>query len=259
MAGSRSTEKEARAARERLRVYRARQGVHEQRISRRRRDNVIAIVAALVVVALAVVAQVAFFANGPGAAPEATPSASAAPDSAVEVPSPDLAENRTWTGELTLNDVALGLELDGAAAPQAVAAFVQGTRDGYYEGKNCHRLTDGGFFVLQCGSIDGLGSSDPTFSFGPIENAPADDVYPAGTIAMARAGDDAASNGRQFFIVYEETTIPSDSAGGYTVLGQVTSGLEQLRQEITDAGVEAGASGDGPPAVPTTITALTLD
>ncbi|AWB90604.1 peptidylprolyl isomerase [Salinibacterium hongtaonis] len=267
VATSRGSEKEARAARERLRVYNARQTVHENTVSRRKRDNVIAVIAGAVVVAIAVAAQVAFFSFGPGASsPDAAPSPSPSSSAPVEgknvgdVPSPDLAEGRTWTGQLTLNDVALDIELDGAAAPQAVSAFIQGTEDGYFVGKTCHRLTNGGFFVLQCGSADGQGSTDTSFSFGPIENAPADDFYPAGTLAMARVGGDAFSNGRQFFIVYDDTTIPSDAAGGYTVLGKVTGGLDALRAAITDAGVVPGsAETDGSPVIPTTITGLTLN
>jgi peptidyl-prolyl cis-trans isomerase B (cyclophilin B) len=90
-----------------------------------------------------------------------------------------------------------------------------------------------------------------------VENAPADDLYPAGTIAMARAGSDAYSTGSQFFIVYADTTIPADEAGGYTVIGTVTSGLDQLVSEVTAAGVADGST-DGTPAVPTTITSFTL-
>ena len=125
-------------------------------------------------------------------------------------------------------DITLGIELDGAVAPQAAAGCVQDVADGYYAGKTCHRLaTSDGFAFLQCGSLDGTGASDPAFSYGPIENAPADNVYPAGTIAMARAGDDAYSNGHQFFIVTDTTTLPSDSAGGYTVVG---TGHERARR-----------------------------
>ncbi|TQL47955.1 peptidyl-prolyl cis-trans isomerase B (cyclophilin B) [Homoserinimonas aerilata] len=268
MAGSRNGEKDARASRERLRVYTARRTVHEKSVQRRKRDNLLAILAGLVIVALATVAQFTFFTVGPGA-PEPTPSAtaepSASPDPAAEgenvgdVPDPALAESRTWTGELELNSVPLAIELDGAAAPQAVAAFVQEVTDDYFVDKSCHRLTDGGFFVLQCGSLDGTGAGDPSFSFGPIENAPVDDVYAAGTIAMARAQGDAYSNGRQFFIVYDDTTIPSDAAGGYTVIGKVTSGLDQLKAEITDAGLTpVNSENDGTPVVPTTITRVTI-
>jgi peptidyl-prolyl cis-trans isomerase B (cyclophilin B) len=74
---------------------------------------------------------------------------------------------------------------------------------------------------------------------------------------MARIGNDAESIGSQFFLVYEDTTIPSDSAGGYTVVGRVTSGLDELKSGITDAGT-ADDSSDGAPAVPTTITAFSV-
>ncbi len=81
----------------------------------------------------------------------------------------------------------------------------------------------------------GTGGGGPGYSWGPIENAPTDDVYPAGTIAMARVGNDGASMGSQFFLVYEDSTIPSDSAGGYTVFGHITSGLDVVTT-IADAG-----------------------
>jgi len=110
--------------------------------------------------------------------------------------------------------------------------------------------------VLQCGDPDG-DASGPGYSYGPIENAPADDVYPAGTIAMARVGQDAQSIGSQFFVVYDDTTIGSDSAGGYTVVGRVTSGLAELKAGVTSAGTVDGST-DGSPAVPTIITAFSV-
>ncbi len=56
---------------------------------------------------------------------------------------------------------------------------------------------------------------------------------------MARNSDDASSMGSQFFMVYRDSTIPNDSAGGYTVLGKVVSGLDVL-QKVAAAGVQAG-------------------
>jgi peptidyl-prolyl cis-trans isomerase B (cyclophilin B) len=256
VAPSRNEEREAREARKRLKAYQARQAVHEHRSSRRVRDNWIAAVLVVVVAAAATLAQLAFFKVGPFEA-AATPSASASASPTVELPSPDLAENRTWTGTMTINDAPLEIELDGAAAPQGVSAFVALTQAGFYDGLSCHRLTTDGFFVLQCGDPNGDGTGGPGFSYGPIENAPADDVYPAGTIAMARTSGDGESMGSQFFIVYEDTTIPSDAAGGYTVLGRVTSGLEGLSPAAIDAGVEDGAT-DGRPAQPVTISSVTV-
>ena len=262
MATSRNQERDAREARDRLTLFNARTSVHAHQVKRRRRDNVIAGLGALVVIVLATGAQIFYFSGGPGT-PVAAPTASATPEAESgqnvgAVPDADTAEARTWTGELTLNDIPLGISLDGAAAPQAVASFIGDIQNGYLVGKTCHRLVDNdGFKVLQCGSLDGTGASDPAYSFGPIENAPVDDVYPTATLAMARAGGDAYSNGHQFFIVFGDTTIPSDTAGGYTVIGTVTSGLEALQAGVVSGGITDGAA-DGPPVVPTTITAATI-
>lgn len=254
-----------REAQDRLRRYNARQSVHQARGARRRRDNIIAISATVLVAVIAGSLQYVYFTGGPGA-PEPTPTPTPVASSPAEtdrntgdVPDPALAEDRTWTGTLTLNELPLGIELDGKAAPQAVASFVQGVQQEYYPAKTCHRLvlTDSAG-LLQCGSLDGLGTSDPSYGFGPIENALADQLYPAGTIAMARVGNDAYSQGRQFFIVFQDTTLPADGAGGYTIFGHVTSGLNELIAQVAVPGTADG-SADGPPAVATTITGLTIE
>jgi peptidyl-prolyl cis-trans isomerase B (cyclophilin B) len=257
-------DREAREARERQKRYAARQQVHEHKIARRKRDNLVAAGALVVVAALATVAQLFYFADGPGAAPTPTPTPTASADpqgqNVGNVPSPDLAEGRAWTGELVLNEnVELGIELDGENAPQAVSVFLQEAQAGYYDGKTCHRLVQAETAgLLQCGSADGTGASDPAFTFGPIENAPEDGLYEAGTIAMAR-GADAFSQGKQFFVVFQDTQLPGDAAGGYTVIGSVTSGLDTLMSEIVDAGFEPGqVESEGTPVVPTTITSVTI-
>lgn len=264
MAPSRKPEREAKEARERLKLYNARQTVHSKQVTRRKRDNLYAIGAVIVVAALATVAQIFYFNGGPGTptpVPTVTEEPVAEGDNVGDIPDPSVSENRTWTGEVVLNDVALGIELDGSAAPQSVASFVTDTQSGYYDGKSCHRLvaseTAG---LIQCGSVDGTGAPDPEYSFGPIENASMDGTYPAGTIALARGGNDGYSQGHQFFIVFEDAQLPGDSAGGYSIIGQVTSGLDELVAQIADEGVAADATNpnDGPPAVPTTITSLTI-
>ena len=53
---------------------------------------------------------------------------------------------------------------------------------------------------------------------------------------MARVGDDAESQGSQFFLVYDDSTIPADSAGGYTVFGRITAGLDVV-QQVADGGL----------------------
>ena len=264
MASSKKTEREAREARERLRRYTARQQIHQGQLKRRRRDNLFAIGAVLVVAALATVTQIFYFSAGPGM-PTAEPSASGEPTvppgaNVGDVPDPALAEARTWTGTLQLNGLDLGIELDGAVAPQAVASFVVSTDAGYYQDKTCHRLvvTDSAG-LIQCGSFDDLGGTDTSYSFGPIENGSPDGIYPAGTIAMARAGDNAYSQGRQFFITFADSTLPDDAVGGYTIIGHVTSGLDQLLT-LAAGGITETDRGpqDGAPTTPVTITGLTI-
>ncbi|MEO8907858.1 MAG: peptidylprolyl isomerase [Microbacteriaceae bacterium] len=270
MAAKKQNERENRQARERSRVYSARVTVHERGQKRRVRDNFIAGAGIVIVLVLAVSAQLMYF-SGPGkviakptatATPTATPTpTTTAPVAANQgdVPSASLAQGRTWTGTMTINGIPLGIELDGKAAPQAVSSTISLVQKGFYNGLSCHRLTDGGFYVLQCGDPNGDGSGGPGYSYGPIENAPANNVYDTGVLAMARQSGNAYSQGSQFFIVYKTTTIPADAVGGYTVIGTITSGLDQLNADVTSQGITPGSSAnDGKPKVATKIDSITV-
>ncbi|QQD74955.1 peptidylprolyl isomerase [Curtobacterium sp. YC1] len=257
-----------REARERLRLYQARRGLHERQRRRRVRDDVIAVGALVVVAALATVSQLAFAgsrdADAPGASASAsapvTPSASATAGNTGDVPSKSIAKGSTWTGTLTLNDsIDLGIELDGAAAPQAASVEISLIREQFYNGTSCHRLADReGMEFLQCGSANGDGTGDAGFEYGPLENVPSDGVYDEGTIAIARS-ESPYSQSTQFFIVTGDTELDS-STGGYTRVGTVTSGLSELRSEIADQGVSSpGDDGTGEPKVATTITGATIE
>lgn len=169
-------------------------------------------------------------------------------------PSPDLAEGRTWPVTLATSAGPVSMELDGAAAPQAVASFLLLGRDGFFDGTACHRLVQGS--LLQCGDPTGTGTGGPGYSFGPVENAPADQVYPAGTVAMARRAADASSQGSQFFLVFADTTLPDDVAGGYTVFGRITEGLDVLTAIDTGGTVDGGT--DGQPANPVIIEGVVI-
>ncbi len=78
--------------------------------------------------------------------------------------------------------------------------------------------------MLQCGTSSPTGADTTQYGFGPLENTPSDNVYPAGSIVEARTSDNAYGQGHQFFITYKKTTIPADSAGGYSIFGHITSG-----------------------------------
>nr|WP_243848636.1 peptidylprolyl isomerase [Lysinibacter cavernae] len=189
-------------------------------------------------------------------APEASETSTPTPSATEEVgenqgdvPDKALAEDRTWTGTLALNDVELGITLDGAAAPQAVASTISLASSGFYDGVSCHRLTTSGLFVLQCGDPDGTGSGGPGYSYGPTENAPADGLYTKGMIAMANSGP--YTNGSQFFIVFDDSQLSPN----YSVIGEVTSGLDELNKQILSKGTADGSQ-DGAPKVATTITSF---
>ena len=266
MASSKNQEREAREARERLKRYNARQAVHTHQISRRKRDNLFAAGVVIVVAALATVLQVFYFTTGPGKpspAPSPSPSASAPGTANVgEVPPPELSEYRTWTGQLDLNDIPLTFSLDGALAPQAVAAFVADVQSGYFVGKTCHRLVDDETAgLIQCGSENGDGLSNPSeYGYGPVENAAADGNYVRGTIAIANNGS-PYGQGHQFFILFADSVLPDQGSGGYSVIGTVTLGLDQLESQIVGGGLTPSNPDyptDGAPKVPTSITAATV-
>jgi peptidyl-prolyl cis-trans isomerase B (cyclophilin B) len=228
---------------------------HEQWMERqrtakmRRRRTRIAVIAAVGV--LGIVGVIALVSQTGNKSAAASSSSSPTPSAVATPPSPALAEARAWTADLTTSAGNLGITLDGALAPQAVASFVYLAKLGYFDNTSCHRLTVTGIFLLQCGDPTGSGSGGPNYSFGPIENAPANNVYPAGTVAMARVLNDANSQGSQFFIVYKDSTIPADTAGGYTVFGHLTTGLEVVTT-VAASGVSGGKS-EGPPSIPVTI------
>jgi peptidyl-prolyl cis-trans isomerase B (cyclophilin B) len=258
-----------REARERLRLYEARQGLHDRQRRRRLRDNLVGPGVLVLVAALATGSQLAFAGShdsgkpaDPGASATATPtpSASATAANTGDVPAKTIAKDSTWTGSLTLNkDVQLGIELDGKKAPQAASVEIKLIQDQFYNGTTCHRLADSkGFQFLQCGSANGDGTGDAGFEYGPLENVPSDGVYDKGTIAIAR-GASAYSQSTQFFIVYGDTTLDG-STGGYTVVGKVTSGLDDLESKIASKGISsAGDDGTGTPKVATKITGATIE
>jgi peptidyl-prolyl cis-trans isomerase B (cyclophilin B) len=123
-----------------------------------------------------------------------------------------------------------------------VASFSFLAQEGFFDGTPCHRLTTSGIYVLQCGDPTGTGTGGPGYSI-PLENAPADETYPAGTLAMARSAE-PDSGGSQFFVVYEDTRLP---APGYTVFGRVTSGLDLLEDLAAAGADDANGPGDGAP------------
>ena len=165
-------------------------------------------------------------------------------------PDPTTAAPGTLTLGTNCGDIVIELLADDAPATVASIAFLAG--NGFYDATSCHRLTTSGIFVLQCGDPAGNGTGGPGYQL-PDENLPAEGEanYPAGTVAMANAGPGTA--GSQFFLVYEDTTLPA----GYTVWGQITQGLDIVKA-IAAAGTSDGSE-DAAPAQPVVIESATVN
>lgn len=250
--------------REIIERYQAKQEIARQRAERAPKDNRLFALVAVGAVLVTGLGQILYFGVGPGFSPSLDESVEELVDEIEQedqpeasVPDPSIAEDRQWQGSLELNGESLDITMFGDLAPQAVSNFVSLSQEGFYDGIDCHRLVTDGIFVLQCGDPNGDGTGGPGYTWGPIENAPEDDLYPAGSIAMARAGNLGDSMGSQFFIVYEDSVIPSDVAGGYTIMGQVDNGLETVRQ-IASLGT-ADDSNDGTPAETVSIDSVELN
>ena len=220
----------------RLESFKAKQAVVAGRDLNRKRDNRFAVFAAVAAIVVTGVSQLIYFNIGPGQ------------------PEQPLSAANEFT--FKINGQELTASLTPTFAPVAVDNLVDLVEQGFYEGVSCHRLVTEGIFVLQCGDPNGDGTGGPGYSWGPIENAPTNDLYTAGALAMARQSNAGESMGSQFFIVYEDSTIPSDAAGGYTIFGRITSGLDVI-QAIAEQGVVGGAT-DGPPVELVTLSELAV-
>ena len=185
---------------------------------------------------------------------DAPPAPPAAPKAFDEVPDRSLAQDATWQATVTTNCGDIVVELYGDKAPQTVSSFLFLAEKGYWDDSPCHRLVPQGIFVLQCGDPTGTGTGGPGYGFG-IENAPADGSYPRGTLAMART-QDPDSNGSQFFVVFEDTALPTEG-GGYSIFGTVVSGMDII-DLVAAAGV-GGAVGPEAPAQPISILDVSVE
>lgn len=162
--------------------------------------------------------------------------------SAADLPDPADPGVYRATIETTCGDIEV--EMDATDNPVTVGSFAFLAESGYWTDSPCHRLTTEGIFVLQCGDPTGTGRGGPGYSF-EVESYPSDGRYPVGSLAMARRGDDVNSNGSQFFIVYDDSTLPVND-GGYTLFGRVVSGMD-IVELIARQGVEGGGQ-QGMPA-----------
>jgi cyclophilin family peptidyl-prolyl cis-trans isomerase len=128
------------------------------------------------------------------------------------------------------------LEMFASEVPNTVNNFIFLARDGYYDDVIFHRVIKG--FMIQGGDPEGTGRGGPGYTFAD-ESFTRD--YLRGTVAMANAGPN--TNGSQFFIVHDATSLPKN----YTIFGQVNEGLDVLDAIAT---AEVTLSGQGELSTP---------
>ncbi|MFJ8544945.1 peptidylprolyl isomerase [Streptomyces sp. NPDC093586] len=192
------------------------------------------------------------------ASAEVTPSASASSKAAdpCDKPADGKAATQTWKKEpamaidtsakysmklsTTCGDIDIALK--ASAAPHTVNSFDFLAGKGYFDHTKCHRLTDAGIYVLQCGDPQGTGTGGPGYTI-PDENLKdaslKGNVYPAGTVAMANQYNAQTQQGRntggsQFFLVYQDSQLPPD----YTPFGTVSEAGMKVLKKIADAGAQ---------------------
>ncbi|MEO7587742.1 MAG: peptidylprolyl isomerase [Arachnia sp.] len=171
------------------------------------------------------------------------------PAKAVDPPSTkDIKNAGTASATIHLTAGDIEITLDRAATPCTVHSFESLAQQGYFDDTRCHRLTDQGIFVLQCGDPSATGRGGPGYSFADETNPSM--KYPAGTVAMANAGPD--TNGSQFFLVYADTDLPPD----YTVFGTMDQAGIDVVGGIAAQGV--AAEDQTSPIAEALITSVTL-
>ena len=198
---------------------------------------------ALITALAIIIGSVILGLGGQTTTPEATPEAAPA----VDLPNAGITESNKATISFTTNQGEIVIETTPSLAPLTVNAIAALAQKNYFDKTICHRLTTEGIYVLQCGDPTGTGTGGPGFNI-PDENLPeaVENNYPAGTVAMANAGP--GTSGSQFFLVYQDTTLPN---AAYTIWGSITSGLDILKT-IASAGVVDGGA-DGAPVTGVTI------
>jgi peptidyl-prolyl cis-trans isomerase B (cyclophilin B) len=149
--------------------------------------------------------------------------------------------NKTITFKTNCGEIQIAA--DGVNAPLTVISMSYLANKGYFDNSPCHRVTNSGIFVLQCGDPTASGSGGPAWQV-PDENLPTGtgNIYPAGSVAMANSG--ANTNGSQFFIVYDDN---SRLGPNYTLWGRVIKGLDIVKAVAALGSDNSNRAGGGVP------------
>ncbi len=187
-----------------------------------------------------------------------------APTKPVELPPGDPEKDAPTEVTIATDRGDVKVSLDADKAPCAVNSFLSLAKQGFFDNTQCHRLSSGGLFVLQCGDPTATGTGGPGYAFAD-ELVPGDPrlqpclgqtdpntgaevcTYTSGTLAMANSGPD--SNGSQFFLVYQDSPLPA----AYTVLGRMSAAGVKVVQAVAAQGIAEDGTA---PKQPVTITSV---
>ena len=162
---------------------------------------------------------------------------------------------------LSTNQGDIVVELNARAAPVTVANFLQYVRDKHYDGTVFHRVIDG--FMIQGGGFDTQMQQKPTREPIAHEGRQALERGGArntiGTVAMARTNDPHSATA-QFFINVKDNAFldPSFQSFGYTVFGQVVSGMDVVNKIKSIPTGPGGPFRSDVPRTPVIIQAATI-
>ena len=146
-------------------------------------------------------------------------------------------KNKVITFTTNCGDIVI--ETFAKKAPITISMLTGLISARFYDQSICHRMINSTTAaLLQCGDPTDSGYGGPAFQFND-ENLPKPIMsnYPAGTVAMANSGPN--TNGSQFFIMAENTTLDPN----YTVWGRVTKGLEIVKAVVATGTLEGGEVG----------------
>ncbi len=131
------------------------------------------------------------------------------------------------------------VELDPDLAPETTNSFVFLAESNYFDGSASHRIIPD--FMVQAGDPTATGFGGPGYTV-PDEFPPPEAAYARGVVAMANAGP--GTTGSQFFMMLADIDwLPPQ----YTVIGQITSGLDALdRIAAVELGMAPGSADPGP-------------
>jgi peptidylprolyl isomerase len=156
------------------------------------------------------------------ASPEATPGGTPTPATQrySGPPAMTIDTNKSYFAVIHTDKGDIRVELFAKEAPQTVNNFVFLARDGFYNGLTFFRVEPD--FVAQTGDPENTGRGGPGYTI-PDENS--GQPFQAGTLGMAKKGDEPNSAGSQFFITL---TDQPQLNGEDTSFGRVVEGMDVL-------------------------------